>query len=275
MACQRSEPGPEGPQRAQPQTERHNALKILDSTKSGARGDIVASRNRFGPHERRRPRHVRWRTAAQRRDGKAFGEVSSGWDELTNDERRLWTMIAQQFRTRRRNGKTYTLTGQLLYVKLNKARAKIGLPPLRTPSPRLEFKPNPVGQFRITNAAGRPALKLSVPILPAGHMMIFGSPPCKAGQSYCRNFTFLGLPSAPEGGEIDFTELYRRTHGERYGMPRPGWRIFIYTKQQIDGWEGESVQTSALVPPPQRAAAQPKAPPSQVGSTLRTPIKQR
>src|ERR1035438_10792714 len=95
-------------------------------------------------------------------------------------------MIAQQFRTRRRNGKTYTLTGQLLYVKLNKARAKIGLPPLRTPSPRPEFKPNPVGQFRITNAAGRPALKLSVPILPAGHMMIFGSPACKAGKNKWR-----------------------------------------------------------------------------------------
>src|ERR1035441_8548545 len=95
MACQRSEPGPEGPQRAQPQSERHNALKILDSTKSGAREDIVASRNRFGPHERRRARHFRWRTAAQRRDGKAFGEVSSGWDELMDDERRLWTMSAQ------------------------------------------------------------------------------------------------------------------------------------------------------------------------------------
>jgi hypothetical protein len=58
-------------------------------------------------------------------------------------------------------------------------------------------------------------------------------------------------------------------------MPRPGWRIFIYTKQQIDGWEGESVQTSALVPPPQRAAARPKGQASQVGGTLKTPTKQR
>src|ERR1017187_1506896 len=194
MACQRSEPGPEGPPEAQPQSERHNATKTLDSTKSGARGDIVASRNRFGPHERRRPRLVRWRTAAQRRDGKAFGRVSSGWDELTNEERRLWAIGAEQVRTRRRNGKTYALTGQLLYLKLNKARAKIGLPPLRTPSPRPEFKPNPVGQFRITHAANRPAPKLSVPIPPPTPMLIFGPPPCKAGQTYCRNFPFLGLP---------------------------------------------------------------------------------
>jgi hypothetical protein len=208
--------------------------------------------------------------------------VSSGWDELTDDERQLWTVSAKQVRTRRRNGKTYPLTGQLLYLKLNKARVKIGLPPLRTPSPRPQFKPNLIGQFRITNAGGFLALKLSVPELPAGHTMVFGSPPWKAGRSYCRNFTFLGLLPAPEGGESDITEHYLRTHGERYGVPRAGWRIFIYTKQQIDGWEGEPMQTSALVPPPSAPRPSPKhrraplvAPSKPQENNGRTTVEQR
>ena len=208
--------------------------------------------------------------------------MSSGWDELTDDERQLWTVSAKQVRTRRRNGKTYPLTGQLLYLKLNKARVKIGLPPLRTPSPRPQFKPNLIGQFRITNAGGFLALKLSVPELPAGHTMVFGSPPWKAGRSYCRNFTFLGLLPAPEGGESDITEHYLRTHGERYGVPRAGWRIFIYTKQQIDGWEGEPMQTSALVPPPSAPRPSPKhrraplvAPSKPQENNGRTTVEQR
>jgi len=61
-------------------------MKTLDSTKSGACGDIVASRSRFGPPARPRVRHLKGRTPAQRRDGKDFGEVSSGWDELTEQE---------------------------------------------------------------------------------------------------------------------------------------------------------------------------------------------
>lgn len=258
-----------------PQTERHNALKTLDSSKSGARGDIVASRNRFGPYERERVRHVKGRTVAQRRDGEDFGKVSSGWDELTDEERQAWTVGGKQVRTRRRNGKTYPLTGQLFYQKLNKARAKLGLACLRTPSPRPQFKPNLVGPLSITNGCGGLAMKLSVAELPAGHIMVFGSPPFRAGQSYCRNFTFLGLLSAPEGGESDIRELWLKTHGKRYGVPRPGWRIFIYTKQQVDGWEGEPVYTDAVVPPRQGGGAQPKGPTSPGGESRKTPTKQR
>ena len=250
-------------------------MKTLDSSKSGACGDIVASRNRFGPHERRRVRHLKGRTAAQRSDGEAFGKVSSGWDGLTEEERRLWLVRGPQFRTRRRNGKTYPLTGQLLYQKLNKAREKIGLPSLRVPSLRPPYRRNPVGALTIINGGRGVALKLSVPELPLGHTMVFGSPPFRAGQSYCRNFTFLGLLPVPEGGESDITELYLKTHRKRYGVPRPGWRIFIYTKQQVDGWEGESVQTSAVVPPRQTAAARPNGPASRDGGTLKSPTKQR
>jgi len=250
-------------------------MKTLDPNKSGKCGEIVASRNRFGPHERPRVRHVKGRTAAQRSDGEDFGEVSSGWDALAEEERQLWIAGAPQVRTRRRHGKTYPLAGSLFYQKLNKARAKIGLAPLRVPSPRPQIPRSPIGPLLITNIGDRIAFKLRVPELPAGHTMVFGSPPWKAGRYYCRNFTFLGLLPTPAGGESDITELWLKTHGKRYGAPRPGWRIFIYTKQQIDGWEGEPLQTSAVVPPPQGVAAPAKKPASQGGGTLKSSRKQR
>jgi len=250
-------------------------MKTLDGTKSGARGDIVASRNRFGPHERQRVRHVKGRTPAQRGEGEGFGQVSSGWDALTEEERQLWLRDAPQYCTRRRNGKTHPLTGQLLYQKLNRARAKLGLPALRVPTRRPEFPPNPVGPLSITYTAKGVALMLSVSELPAGHIMVFGSPPWKAGRYYCRNFTYLGLLPAPKGGYSEITELWLKTHGKRYGMPRPGWRIFIYTKQQIDGWEGKALQTSAVVPPRPAKAARPQAPARQSGGAIESPRKQR
>jgi hypothetical protein len=42
----------------------------------------------------------------------------------------------------------------------------------------------------------------------------------------------------------DITDLYIA----RYGEPRPGEKVFIVTRQQKDGWEGDDYETSEIVP---------------------------
>ena len=59
-----------------------------------------------------------------------------------------------------------------------------------------------------------------------------------------RNVAYLGLLRVAQDGMIDITEIYIA----RYGEPRPGEKVFIVTRQQKDGWEGEDKETSEIVP---------------------------
>jgi hypothetical protein len=57
------------------------------------------------------------------------------------------------------------------------------------------------------------------------------------------------LPAA-EGGWSDITDLYRKA----FGVPRVGQRVFIRTRQILNGWQDEFKETWADVPPPEPQA---------------------
>ena len=59
-----------------------------------------------------------------------------------------------------------------------------------------------------------------------------------------RNVAYLGLLPAPQDGLSDITDMYIA----RYGEPRPGMKVFIVTRQQQDGWEGDDRETNEIVP---------------------------
>jgi hypothetical protein len=61
-----------------------------------------------------------------------------------------------------------------------------------------------------------------------------------------RNGVLLGpLPQAVQGWS-DITDLYVN----KFGQPRPGTRIFIWTRQVLNGRKDVLKQTCADVPPP-------------------------
>ena len=57
-----------------------------------------------------------------------------------------------------------------------------------------------------------------------------------------RPATCVLLP-APEGGVSDITEQYVK----EFGNPPPGSRVFIQTRQHVDGQQDRPVQTDAIV----------------------------
>ena len=61
----------------------------------------------------------------------------------------------------------------------------------------------------------------------------------------CRNPIYLGLLPAPRDGHSDITALYVA----KQGVPPGGTRLFIRTRQECNGWLGEAVELSAIVPP--------------------------
>jgi hypothetical protein len=125
------------------------------------------------------------------------------------------------------------------------------------PPPRPQFGPNPVVAFTATNGPGAIALKLSLGETPAEDIMVFASPPCNAGRSYCSNFAFIGLLPAADESISHITRLYLRKLRELKKLKRyrhvalAGSRVFIRAVQQVNGWENKPHMfvSSAVVPP--------------------------
>jgi hypothetical protein len=84
---------------------------------------------------------------------------------------------------------------------------------------------------------------LSLSKKPAEDIMLFASPPCNAGRSYCSNFSFIGLLPTPNEGINHITRLYlKKLKGlkklKRYRrVALAGSRVFIRAVQQVNGWE--------------------------------------
>ena len=74
--------------------------------------------------------------------------------------------------------------------------------------------------------------------------MVFGQAPCSAGRSKRRNVSYLGLLRIPPDGLSDITDIYKA----KYGEPWVGEKVFIVTRQQKNGWEGEDKESSEIVP---------------------------
>jgi hypothetical protein len=174
-----------------------------------------------------------------------FGDFARAFSRvLTQAQRDAWNVAGPKVQSKTRLG-SGPLTGQQLFQSLNSARACIrrgGL--LLLPTAQVIFDPSPVGRLTATNGEEgvRLLLKVSGPV--TEDIMVFGQAPCSAGRSKRRNVAYLGLPSAPQDGMIDITDIYVA----RYGEPRPGEKIFIVTRQQKDGWEGDDLETSDIVP---------------------------
>ena len=86
--------------------------------------------------------------------------------------------------------------------------------------------------------------------------MLFASPPCNAGRSYCSNFSFIGLWPAPDECISHFTRLYFKKLKELKKLKRyrhvalAGSRVFIRAVQQVNDWENRCCMFagSAVIP---------------------------
>lgn len=107
-----------------------------------------------------------------------------------------------------------------------------------------------------TNGPGGIALMLCLSQSPPEDIMVFASPPCNAGRSYCSNFSFIGLLPAPIEAISHITCLYLKKLKEQQKLKRrrhvalAGSRVFIRAVQQVQGWENKRYlfASSAVIP---------------------------
>jgi len=75
---------------------------------------------------------------------------------------------------------------------------------------------------------------------------VFGVRGCSRGMSVPRgNGVLLSRLPQPVQGSSEITDLYLN----KFGQPHPGSRIFLWTRQAINGRKDALKRTSAIVPP--------------------------
>ena len=188
-------------------------------------GQVVRSRSR-------RPwRATEGRLAVQHN----MVQVVNAWRQLTPKQYAAWTVAAQKA-----DMKTYPF-----FSKINGALSAVRLPLLMDPPKPEKIRPNPVGELQILNRGGEITLRVRVPRAPAEHTFVLGSRWCSRGiWTRGNKFAIIGeLPPAIRGWS-DITELYVKA----FGVPRVGQRVFIRTRQLVNGWEDDFKETFADVP---------------------------
>jgi hypothetical protein len=219
-------------------------MRILDIPQTGKIGTTVSVRTRYGQIRRRYAVPGKAPSPAQLQIRGAFGRVRFLWRTLTDEQRDTWTTPGKDANSQPVLGQSGGLPGYLLFMKINSILAYQGLPPVLTPTERPTFGDNPVRELVITNAGGVTDLKLSVPTAPTMDILVLGTRPCSPGITFAKHFAILGRLPAPDAGYSTITQLYV----ERYGVPPAGMRVFIRTRQVLNGWEDYPVQTTFVVP---------------------------
>ena len=219
-------------------------MKILDIPQTGKIGTAVSVITRYGQVRRSYSVPRKAPSPAQLRTRETFGRVRFLWRTLTDEQRATWTIPGQDVNSKPTLGQSGRLSGYLLFMKINTVLAYLGLPPVLTPPARHIFGANPVRGLVITNIGAVVDLKLRVTSDPATDILVLGTAPTSPGVSFAKHFAILGRLLAPEAGYSTITQLYV----DRYGVPPSGTRIFIRTRQVLDGWEDFPIQTTAIVP---------------------------
>ena len=214
-------------------------MKVRRGKFSGRVGNEVYVDTKQGQVVRSRPRGKPSGTPDRERAQANFGRVAGFWHTLSDRQFAAWAEAA------RKEG----MLPYRFFCQINGTLAAYGQPLLLDPPKPERLRPNPVEELEIRNWRGVITLRLRVPLPPAEFTFVFGLRPCSRGISVPRsNGVLLGrLPLAVQGW-CDITELYVR----KFGRPRPGLRIFIWTRQVVNGRKDARKQAHADVPSPEK-----------------------
>jgi hypothetical protein len=214
-------------------------MKVRRGKFSGKIGDEVYVNSKHGQVVRSRPRRTWHMTMGRARAQQNLVSAVGAWRKITRQQFEAWTAA----------GKKESLSAFALFCKINGVLATAGLPRVMDPPKREKLRPNPVGELEIRNRGGEIRLLLRVCRAPARHTFVLGSRWCRRGIWVRGNkYAILGLLPKAERGWSDITELYVK----KFGKPPVGWRVFIRTRQMVNGWEDDFKETCADVPPPER-----------------------
>ena len=219
-------------------------MKILDIPQSGKRGLNVSQNGQFGQISRASGRVANPRTPSQLTVRDNLSRVAARWRALQETQRAAWMAAAKDAMSNPRLNQNGSLSGFLLFTKINCTLAQFGQEEVDAPPAQPQFPALAPQNLVITNTAGAIALKLTCPTSPGENTIIRGSAPVSQGRETCSDFRILGTCPAPVQGSANITSLYTA----RYGEPPVGKKVYVQVNQFVDGWESLPRTFWAIVP---------------------------
>ncbi len=219
-------------------------MKILDIPQSGKRGLNVSQDGQFGQISRAAGRVANPRTPAQMTVRDNLSRVAARWRALQETQRAAWMAAAKEVMSNPRLNQNGSLSGFLLFTKINCTLAQSGQELVEAPTERPQFPALAPQGLAITNNAGAIALKLTCPTDPGENTIVRGAAPLSQGRETCKDFRVLGTCPAPTQGSANITSLYTAL----FGAPTAGKKVYVQVNQVVDGWESLPVTFWAIVP---------------------------
>jgi len=219
-------------------------MKILDIPQSGKRGLNVSQDGAFGQISRATGRVANPRTPSQVAVRDNMGRVAARWRALTELQRVAWMAAAKEAVSNPRLNQSGSLSGFLLFTKINCTLAQFGQTQVDAPPDHPQFPDLAAQNLVITNTAGVIALKLTCPTDPGENTIVRGAAPLSQGRETCGDYRILGTCPPAVAGSADITGLYTG----RYGVPPVAKKVYIQVNQFVDGWESRPVSFWAIVP---------------------------
>jgi hypothetical protein len=219
-------------------------MKIRKGRQSGSLDNVVFVNSKYGQVARSKPHRTRQDTEARQLARARCAYYARLWRTLTDEQQAGWTALARRTPCKGSADTGARMHGCQLLVKLNCAQAAAGLPRILDAPKPARLGPNPVQRLHLTNRQGQLKLELELRRGTRAHLLVLGSRPCSAGIRVRNTFSIIGVLLAPKRGRHDITELYLK----KFGVPPAGTRIFIRTRQLINGWEDEFKDVHARVP---------------------------
>jgi hypothetical protein len=219
-------------------------MKILDIPQSGKRGLNVSQAGQFGQISRALAIPSNPRTPAQMGVRTILSRVAARWRVLEEAQRAAWMAAAKEAKSKTRLGQNGTLSGFLLFAKINCTLTQFGQDQVDAPPAQPQFPDLAPQNLVITNTAGVIALKLTCPANPGENTIIRASALVSQGRETCDNFRVLGTCPVPATGSADITSLYTA----RFGVPPVAKKVYVRANQFVDGWESLPMTFWAIVP---------------------------
>jgi len=173
-----------------------------------------------------------------------LSRVAARWRALQETQRAAWMAAAKTAMSNPRLNQNGSLSGFLLFTKINCTLAKFGQDQVDAPTERPQFPALAPQNLVITNTGGTIALKLTCPSDPGENTIVRGAAPLSQGRETCKDFRVLGSCPAPTQGSANITSLYTAL----YGAPPVGKKVYVQVNQVVDGWESLPVTFWAIVP---------------------------
>lgn len=186
----------------------------------------VASKNRFGSYLRNKVSPVNAQTTAQMLSRQQLGSLSGAWRGLTEEARQTWLAAVENYQRTDQFGDSYKMTGQNLFISLNKNMMTAGATAVTTIAPTPETMPEfAVVELNINIATGDYEATFNVSTIPTGFKLIIeATPPVSAGKYFVKNlFKVIASTSSMTGGVIDLNSNYNG----QYGTPAEGTRVSV------------------------------------------------